>query len=93
MTLRTRFGKIISFLANLIGCTSLQTIEAPPDKLHEQIRHEGVVKIGDKVRIVTEDQTFHQDSLCVSRWNGPVDTKPTRSWCRASKRDETINRT
>jgi hypothetical protein len=56
------FCKIISILIiiNLIGCTSLQTIEAPPYKLHEQIRHENLVKVGDKVRIITEDQKEHQ---------------------------------
>ena len=56
------FCKIISILViiNLIGCTSLQTIEAPPDKLHEQIRRENLVKVGDKVRIITEDQKEHQ---------------------------------
>ena len=54
--------KFISILViiNLIGCTSLQTIEAPPDKLHEQIRRENIVKIGDKVRIITEDQKEYQ---------------------------------
>ncbi|MGB7934054.1 MAG: hypothetical protein WCH04_17865, partial [Gammaproteobacteria bacterium] len=41
-------------------CTSLQTIDAPPDKLHEQIRHANLVKVGDKVRIITEDQKEHQ---------------------------------
>ena len=62
MTQHTRFRKITSILViiNLIGCTSLQTIEAPPDKLHEQIRHEDLVKVGDKVRIITEDQKEHQ---------------------------------
>jgi hypothetical protein len=56
------FGKIISILLilNLIGCTSLQTIEAPPDKLHEQIRNENLVKVGDKVRVITEDKKEHQ---------------------------------
>jgi hypothetical protein len=56
------FGNIISILLilNLIGCTSLQTIEAPPDKLHEQIRNENLVKVGDKVRVITEDKKEHQ---------------------------------
>ena len=59
---QTTFWKLISALLiiNLIGCTSLQTIEAPPDKLHEQIRHENLVKVGDKVKIVTEDQKEHE---------------------------------
>jgi hypothetical protein len=62
MTQHATFWKIISILLiiNLIGCTSLQTIESPPDKLHEQIRHENLVKVGDKVRIITEGQKEHQ---------------------------------
>jgi hypothetical protein len=62
MTDYTPFFKFISILViiNLIGCTSLQTIEVPPDKLHEQIRRENLVKVGDKVRIITEDQKEHQ---------------------------------
>jgi hypothetical protein len=62
MTQHNMLRKIISILLiiNLIGCTSLQTIEAPPDKLHEQLRNETLVKVGDKVRITTEDQKEHQ---------------------------------
>jgi hypothetical protein len=62
MTQHATFWRIISVLViiNLIGCTSLQTIEAPPDKLHEQIRHDNLVKVGDKVRIITEDKKEHQ---------------------------------
>jgi hypothetical protein len=62
MTLHPTFCKIISVLViiNLIGCTSLQTIEAPPDKLHEQIRHESLVKVGDKVRIITDNKKEYQ---------------------------------
>ena len=62
MTEHITFRKIISILLiiNLIGCSSLQTIEAPPDKLHEQIRHENILKVGDKVKIITEDQKDYQ---------------------------------
>jgi len=62
MTHRTMFLKIVSILViiNLIGCTSLQTIEAPPEKLHEQIRAQGIVKAGDKIRIITEDRKEHE---------------------------------
>jgi hypothetical protein len=61
MTQHSMFSRIIIILViiNFIGCTSLQTIEAPPDKLHEQIRYDDVVKVGDKVRIVTDDQKEH----------------------------------
>ena len=62
MTQHIRLLKIINLLViiNLIGCTSLQTIEAPPDKLHEQIRYQNVVKVGHKVRIITVDQKKHE---------------------------------
>jgi hypothetical protein len=62
MTQHNMLREIISILLiiNLIGCTSLQTIEAPPDKLREQLRNETLVKVGDKVRITTEDQKEHQ---------------------------------
>lgn len=62
MRQQATFLKVINFLAmlNFIGCTSLQTIEAPPNKLHEQIRHENLIKVGDKVKIVTEDQKEHE---------------------------------
>jgi hypothetical protein len=58
MTQRTMFWKITSILViiNLIGCTSLQSIDAPPNKLHEQIRHENIIRAGDKVNIITETQ-------------------------------------
>jgi len=62
MTDHRTFQNLISILLiiNFIGCTSLQTIEEPPDSLHEQIRHGYLVKIGDKVRIVTEDRKEYQ---------------------------------
>jgi hypothetical protein len=62
MAQHTTFVKIISVLLiiHLIGCTSLQTIEAPPDKLQEQIRHENLIKVGDRVKIITEDQKEHE---------------------------------
>jgi len=62
MTPQTTFWNFISVLViiNLIGCTTLQTIEAPPDKLHEQIRHENLVKVGDEIKIITEDEKEHQ---------------------------------
>jgi hypothetical protein len=62
MTHRTMFLKIVSILViiNIIGCTSLQTIQAPPEMLHDQIRAQGIVKAGDKVRIITEDRKEHE---------------------------------
>jgi len=62
MTQRTMFWKITSILViiNLIGCTSLQSIDAPPNKLHEQIRHENIIRAGDKVNIITETQKEHK---------------------------------
>jgi hypothetical protein len=47
-------------IINLIGSTSLKTIEVPPVKLHEQLRHENLVKVVDKVVIITEDKKQYQ---------------------------------
>ena len=59
---QTMFGKLISIfvIINFIGCTSLQTIEEPSDKLHEQMRHENLVKVGDEIKIITENEKEHQ---------------------------------
>ena len=56
------FQKIISMLVifNLIGCSSHQSIQAQPDELQDRIRHENLVRVGDKVRIFTEDEKEHQ---------------------------------
>jgi hypothetical protein len=55
------FQKIISILViiNLVGCASIQPIEAQPDELQNRIRHENLVKVGDNVRIFTEDGKEH----------------------------------
>lgn len=42
-------------IIHLIGCTTLQPIEASPDELQYKIRHENVVNIHDWVRVVTEE--------------------------------------
>ena len=44
----------------MIGCSSIQLIEAQPDELQNRIRHENLVKVGDNVRIITEDEKEHQ---------------------------------
>jgi hypothetical protein len=92
------FCKIISIMViiNLIGCTSLQTIEAPPDKLHEQIRHENLVNVGDKVRIITEDEKEHQfvvTAINESEIRGKDVTVPIDSIVSVQKREFSSNKT
>ena len=89
---RSTYSKIISILViiNLIGCTSLQTIEAPPDKLHEQIRHENLVKVGDKVKIITEDEKEDQfvvTAINESEIRGKDVTVPIDSIVSVQKRE------
>ena len=45
----------IALLPN--GCTTLQTSELPPDSIREGIRDGYLVKVGDKIGVVTEDGT------------------------------------
>lgn len=38
----------------------MQTIEAQPETLHQQIRHETLIQVGDKIAIFTEDEKEHR---------------------------------
>jgi len=98
MNQRTTCSKIISILViiNLIGCTSLQTIEAPPDKLHGQIRHENLVKVGDEIKIITEDEKEHQfvvTAINESEIRGKDVTVPIDSIVSLQKREFDSNKT
>jgi len=98
MNQRTTCSKIISILViiNLIGCTSLQAIEAPPDKLHEQIRHENLVKVGDEIKIITEDEKEHQfvvTAINEGEIRGKGVTVPIDSVVSLQKREFDSNKT
>ena len=55
-------SQIISILVimSLIGCTSMQPIEAGPDELQYKIRHENIINIHDRVKIFTEGGKEYQ---------------------------------
>jgi len=98
MTPQTTFWNFISVLViiNLIGCTTLQTIEAPPDKLHEQIRHENLVKVGDEIKIITEDEKENQfvvTAINESEIRGKDVTVPIDSIVSLQKREFDSNKT
>ena len=38
----------------------MRPIEAQPEKLHQQIRHEDLIHVGDKIGIFTEDEQEHR---------------------------------
>jgi hypothetical protein len=42
------------------GCTTLRPTEASPDEIQRLILSEGLLKPGDKVRLVTTDETVHE---------------------------------
>jgi len=62
MLMQDAFRKAVSILLILsqIGCSNLKTIDAPPEALHERIRQGDLIKAGDSVRIVTEDEREHR---------------------------------
>ena len=92
------FQKFISILVtvNLIGCTSLQPIEAQPDELQDRIRHEQIVEVGDRVRIFTEDGKEHQfnvTSIDANHINGDSVTIPVDSIIALETREISIGKT
>ena len=42
------------------GCMSMRPVEQPAETIQKQIRSEGLLATGDKVRIVTTDGTVHE---------------------------------
>ena len=42
------------------GCMSMRPVEQPTDAIQQQIRSEGLLTAGDKVRIVTTDGAVHE---------------------------------
>ena len=62
MIKRAAFQQFISILVtvSLLGCTSMQPIEAQPETLHQQIRHEDLIQVGDKIGIFTQDEKEHR---------------------------------
>jgi hypothetical protein len=92
------FQKVISILVtvNLIGCTSLQPIEAQPGELQDRIRHEQIVEVGDRVRIFTEDGKEHQfkvTSTDANHINGDNVTIPVDSIIGLETREISIGKT
>jgi len=62
MIQHTAFRKIISIFVVItqVGCTNLQPIEQSPETLQERIRHGDIIKVGDSVSILTEDEKEHR---------------------------------
>jgi hypothetical protein len=92
------FQKIISILVitNLIGCTSLQPIEAQPGELQDRIRHEQIVAVGDRVRIFTQEGKEHQfqvTSIDANHISGESVTIPVDSIIALETREISIGKT
>lgn len=98
MKKQSSFRKLISILVviNLIGCSTLQPIEAQPKELHDRIRHEHIVKVGDRVRIITEDAKEHQfqvTSIDANQISGESVTIPIESIVALETREISIGKT
>ena len=58
----SRWAGILALTLLLLasGCTSLRPTEASPEDLQRMITQEGLIKPGDRVRLVTADETVHR---------------------------------
>lgn len=92
------FQQVISILVtmNLVGCTSLQPIEAQPGALQDRIRHEQLVEVGDRVKVFTDDGKEHQfqvTSIDTNHINGEGVTIPVDSITALETREISIGKT
>jgi len=51
---------VILMSVNLIGCTSLRSIEAQPEDLPGWIRSEHILKVDDEIRVITQGGKEYQ---------------------------------
>ena len=56
--MKTFFLSLLLVLSG-VGCTTLSPVEVPPDDLQERLRAGSLVTVGDRVRLVTTDETVH----------------------------------
>src|ERR1700722_11061014 len=82
----TLFAAIIG----LAGCTTLQPIEGTADELQGRINSGGLLKVGDRVAIVTSDDRTHEArpralSRCIIR--GTQDSVPLDRVVTLQKRE------
>lgn len=57
--MRIAFLSALLVLGN-VACTTLQTVDVPADELQRQLRAGTLVNTGDRVRLVTADETVHK---------------------------------
>ena len=48
------------FILSNVACTTLEPVNVPADDLQQQIRAGTLVSAGDRVRLVTADETVHK---------------------------------
>ena len=51
---------IAVFAILLVGCTSLQPVDMPPEALREQVRASQIARPGERVSVTTEDGVTHE---------------------------------
>lgn len=57
--MKTVFLSILFIFSN-VACTTLEPVNVPADDLQQQIRAGTLVSAGDRVRLVTADETVHK---------------------------------
>ncbi len=53
------FFSLLLILGN-VACTTLEPVNVPADELQQQLRSGTLVNVGDRVRLVTADETVHK---------------------------------
>ncbi len=86
----------IIVIMSLIGCTSMQPIEAGPDELQYKIRYEHIVNIHDRVKVFSEDGKQYQFQVTAIDENdihGEGVTVPIDSIVAVESREISIGKT
>lgn len=55
-----RLVALTAIVLVVAGCMSMRPVEQPAESIQQQIRSEGLLMAGDKVRIVTADGAVHE---------------------------------
>ncbi len=51
---------LLPLILSNAACTTLEPVDVPADELRQQLRAGSLVKSGDRVRLVTADETVHK---------------------------------
>jgi hypothetical protein len=87
---------VIVIAINLVGCTTVRTVDGTPSELRQHIESGGLLKSGDRVKIVTSDRQKHEFAVTAVH-NGTIEGKdaavPVASVVAMTKRTVSVGKT